>query len=174
MPYSLDRTDSFFSASLLMVSILDNKRQARFRRGRRQKMEPGRRAWWRGGTGGMGKPGVGGNWQAIAKATSCQDNAWGHRCPPFPTLMLIAFQRLWDNRSNNCFSCFNSGLWAANKRRDFVTHNHCKSVWCIVFRAFHRHFIVLNKSKLYLIQSTLWAVAVNLKREMFCRLQVVQ
>lgn len=32
--------------------------------------------------GGMGKPGAGGNWQAIAKATSCQDNAWGHRCPP--------------------------------------------------------------------------------------------
>lgn len=66
--------------------------------------------------GGMVKPGVGGNWQAIAKATSCQDNAWGHRCPPIPTLMLIAFQCLWDNLSNNCFSCVNSGLWAANKR----------------------------------------------------------
>lgn len=64
----------------------------------------------------MVKPGVGGNWQAIAKATSCQDNAWGHRCPPIPTLMLIAFQCLWDNLSNNCFSCVNSGLRAANKR----------------------------------------------------------
>lgn len=65
---------------------------------------------------GMVKPGVGGNWQAIAKATSCQDNAWGHRCPPIPTLMLIAFQCLWDNLSNNCFSCLNSALRAANKR----------------------------------------------------------
>lgn len=33
------------------------------------------------GEGGMGEPGAGGNWQAIAKATSCQDNAGGHRCP---------------------------------------------------------------------------------------------
>ena len=30
---------------------------------------------------GLGRPGAGGNWQAIAKATSCQDNAWDHRCP---------------------------------------------------------------------------------------------
>lgn len=68
------------------------------------------------GRGWMGKPGVSGNWQAIAKATSCQDNAWGHRCPPIPTLMLIAFQCLWDNLSNNCFSHVNSGLKANNKR----------------------------------------------------------
>lgn len=38
-----------------------------------------------GGPGGRGggttTPGAGGNWRAIAKVTSCQDNTWGHRCP---------------------------------------------------------------------------------------------
>lgn len=93
----------------------------------------------------MEKPGVGGNWQAIAKATSCQDNAWGHRCPPIPTVMLIAFQCLWDNLSNNCFSCFNSGLRAGNKREGtlFLTIA-AKSTCCIALRASLSHYIDLS------------------------------
>lgn len=110
---TLGRTDCFAAAlppsvngqhpGMLRGGFVEGESKKKKKRG------PGRRAQSEGGRG-MVEPGVGGNWQAIAKATSYQDNALGHRCPSIPTLMLIAFQCLWDNLSNNCFSCVNSGL----------------------------------------------------------------
>ena len=64
--------------------------------------------------------------------------------------MLIAFQCLWDNLSNNCFSCFNSVLRAANKSERGLCFSQ-PSQRCVVYciRSHSKSRRVTNRGAVY-------------------------